>query len=303
MFLYLDIETIPSQRPGAREEIAANLKPPASYKKAETIEAWERDEKPALVEEAYRKTSIDGASGHVISIACAIDGGPARPLNSIRCERPGAVLHYDEELDVEGGVFTYDEFLDLERMRLLISFQGMTDQLQAAANAASKHPAGPGHGYVYVREGEIRDCQAAIGPVTVVAHHAEFDLRFLYHRAVILGVPVPAWFPVNQRPNVGGDVFAGPRVFDTMTYWAGYNGRIGQDRLCAALGIERSDDIGGNEVYDRWLAGDGDAIWQHNKADVERLRRIHRRLTFWTPPPGLIKAPPGAKPAKLTGAR
>jgi hypothetical protein len=265
MHLYLDIETIPGQRPGLRDEIAAKILPPGSYKKPETIAAWEADEKTALVEEAFRKTSFDGSIGHVISIAFAVDDGRVS-RTSVGNARPG----------IDDGV-SYEVFRALEAQRLIDAFAIIGEELQALADSRVDHHLGPSRGYGYMVRGEWRDSRPPIGPVTVVAHHADFDLRFLYHRAVILGVPVPSWFPINPRP--GSDA-----VYDTMTRWAGHGGRIGQDRLCEALGIPRGDDIKGSQVYDFWLAGGGAEIADHNVADVERLRAIHRRMTFWTPP-------------------
>lgn len=277
MHLYLDIETIPGQRPGLRDEIAAKITPPGNISKPETIAAWEAEKKPELVEEAYRKTSFDGGVGHVVSIAYAIDDGEVDGIG------PGIADRHWCAVPLDSCEPRYDQWISIERERLTMAFADMTRALQNAANAAVTHPFGPGRGYVTrQRDGSLVDCEAVIGPVTIVAHHADFDVRFLYQRAVILGVRVPWWFPINARPNHFSN--GASAVFDTMIYWAGYGGRIGQDRLCAALGIERGDDIGGDEVYDRWLAGDGEAIWNHNRADVERLRQVHRRLTFWTPP-------------------
>lgn len=70
---YLDIETIPGQRSGLREEIAAALRPPGNYKKPETIAEWEKNEKPRLVEEQWLKTTFDGAECEVILIGFARD--------------------------------------------------------------------------------------------------------------------------------------------------------------------------------------------------------------------------------------
>ena len=50
--LYLDAETLPSHDPAIREQIAGEIKPPGSMKKAETIAAWEAEEKPAAIEKA-----------------------------------------------------------------------------------------------------------------------------------------------------------------------------------------------------------------------------------------------------------
>lgn len=78
MRLFLDIETLPSEDPAVREEIASGITPPGNMSKAETITAWEVDKKPALVEEAVRKTSFDATFGRVCCIGWAFeDSAPA----------------------------------------------------------------------------------------------------------------------------------------------------------------------------------------------------------------------------------
>jgi hypothetical protein len=76
-FLYLDIETIPTDNPAHIEQIAAMVKPPASMSKADTIAAWERDSKPAKIEEAVSKTSFDGAFGRICCVGWAWNDRPA----------------------------------------------------------------------------------------------------------------------------------------------------------------------------------------------------------------------------------
>lgn len=74
MYLYLDIETIPTQDDAVRERIAAGVKPPGNISKAETIAKWEAESRTAAVKEAVGKTAIDGGFGHVACIGWAIDG-------------------------------------------------------------------------------------------------------------------------------------------------------------------------------------------------------------------------------------
>ncbi|MDO6966942.1 ribonuclease H-like domain-containing protein [Rhizobium alvei] len=71
--LYLDIESIPAQSEAVRQQIADSVKPPASMKKADTIAAWEAEQKPAAVEEAIAKTALNGALGHICCIGWAVD--------------------------------------------------------------------------------------------------------------------------------------------------------------------------------------------------------------------------------------
>lgn len=69
----IDIETIPGQPAWVREEVAARVKPPATLKKPESIQAWIDNEKDAAIEEAWLKTSFDGTYGQVICVRWAVD--------------------------------------------------------------------------------------------------------------------------------------------------------------------------------------------------------------------------------------
>ena len=70
--LYIDIETIPGQAPGIKEELAKGISAPGQYKKAESIAEWEREQKPAAVEEAWLKTSFNGAFGEIVVVSFAL---------------------------------------------------------------------------------------------------------------------------------------------------------------------------------------------------------------------------------------
>lgn len=74
-FVYLDIETIPTQSDAVMAEISASIKPPGSMKKAETIAAWEENDKPQAIADAIAKTSFDPAYGHICTIGYAIGDG------------------------------------------------------------------------------------------------------------------------------------------------------------------------------------------------------------------------------------
>lgn len=91
MNLYLDIETIPAQRPDVLEEIRSTckadldaalacVKAPSNYKDADKIAEFCNakrkellDAHEAEVEAAYRKTGLDGAFGQVCVIGWAMD--------------------------------------------------------------------------------------------------------------------------------------------------------------------------------------------------------------------------------------
>jgi predicted PolB exonuclease-like 3'-5' exonuclease len=76
MNIYFDIETIPTQNNAVIESIAADIKPPATMKKAETIAEWEANQKADAINEAVAKTSFDGAFGQICCIGWAIDNEP-----------------------------------------------------------------------------------------------------------------------------------------------------------------------------------------------------------------------------------
>lgn len=80
-YLYLDIETIPAQTAEAKARVAATVKPPAQMKKADTIKAWEVEQKAAAVEEAIAKTSFNAAYGQICCVGFAFDDGPVASVS------------------------------------------------------------------------------------------------------------------------------------------------------------------------------------------------------------------------------
>jgi hypothetical protein len=86
-----DIETIPDQRPGAYEEILANIKPPANYKKQETIDKWLAEQGVAAAMDQYHRTGLHGISGEICSIAWALGSGEPKSLIR-RSSEPEALL-------------------------------------------------------------------------------------------------------------------------------------------------------------------------------------------------------------------
>lgn len=72
-YIYFDLETIPAQSEEAKSRVASLVKPPAQMKKAETIAAWEKDQKADAVAEAIAKTGLNGAYGHICCVGFALD--------------------------------------------------------------------------------------------------------------------------------------------------------------------------------------------------------------------------------------
>lgn len=100
-----------------------------------------------------------------------------------------------------------------------------------------------------------------------------FDLKFIYHRAVILGVKPHHHFPIHPK---GWDEC----VFDTMTRWAGHGNRISLDDLCKALGLPGKGEIDGSMVWDMYRDGKIGELLQYCADDVTKTREVWRRLQF-----------------------
>lgn len=81
-YLYLDIETLPTNDGFVMAEIEDGIKPPANISKPETLDKWDAEAKPALVKEAIGKTALSGAWGSVCCIAFA--WGDSEPTSLVR---------------------------------------------------------------------------------------------------------------------------------------------------------------------------------------------------------------------------
>lgn len=213
-YLYLDIETIETQDADLRARIAADIKPPASMSKAETIAKWEAEAKPDAIASAIAKTALDGAAGHVVCIGYAFADGPAMAQMA---------EHHTDEVEI------LSKFL--EAVKALVGF----------------------------------------GRPVIVGHNIAWDLRFLTQRAIVLGVPLPHWWPRDTKPW-------SQDIFCTMTAWAGAKDTISLDRLCRTLGITGKGDVTGADVRGMWYAGQFDAIGRYCMGDVNRTRAIHRKM-------------------------
>ena len=246
MNVFVDIETIPSQKEGVKEQFIKdsieNFKAPSSLSKTQAatdlgisaadakftgkddmIAKWEAHFAPIKAEEVgienWKKTSLDGAQGELFSIAWAVGDGP---VVGAYCE-PGIC----------------------ESSLLVDFFCGL---------------------------------QAEIGnlkPFFIGNYIAGFDLKFLFKRAVILGVKPP--FPL---PHFGRHE---QHYYDLQQAWEGFNGRASLDSMCKALGIPgKPDDIDGSKVWQFVEAGEYQKVMDYNKLDVEEARILYNRFTFNT---------------------
>ena len=211
MNTYLDCETIP-QQPEAetKAEIAKTIEAPATMKKAETIADWHNGAgkyagvKDAAIEEAYRKTALDGGKGELFSIACS-----------------------SPEIDILTEFFSW-------------------------VSEEMKHESANPY---------------------FIGHNIAWDLKFIWQRAVILGVQPPFKLPFGGKHKSD--------YYDNMQAWAGYNQRISQDNLCKALGMDgKRDEVTGSNIWDHVKQGSFAAIAIYNKHDVEDVINIYNRINF-----------------------
>lgn len=249
MRITIDIETIPGQQPGLRESFLEdarnNIRPPSSKTKDELaaqlgitdaaeikftakdamLAAWvsrfANEAAAEQAEDAWRKTSFNGALGQICVIGYAIED-----------QEPVALYAADYE---NGDAGLLRDF-----------FAAITD---------------------------LRCDGRPVKPMFIGHNLAAFDLPFIFHRAVINGVPLPAGFPIHPKPW-------GDECFDTMTYWAGPKDRISLDNLCRALGIEGKGGMDGSQVWDFVRAGRIAEVADYCKHDIEITRAAYKRLTF-----------------------
>lgn len=288
LYLYIDIETIPSQDPAVLEAIRAKhvvppldldaVKADARLTDPAKIEADVEKKRAKAVEDhvaavakaeadievEWRKTALDASTGHIVCACVALGEGEVEEA-----------VAYDSHILSPGA----------EREMLEDLFAGIEAMLDDHARAQAETDWDTNLGTM--ENGGLRTDHLTSGrdvwiktktserrkvPI-IVAHHAGFDIRFVWQRAVILGVTPPSWWPIDARP------WDTDRIADTMTMWAGAGNRIGLDRLCRALGLPgKQGGIDGSKVWDLVRAGRIDEVVEYCAHDVRRLRSVHRRM-------------------------
>jgi len=76
--LFLDIETLPSQKPGIMDVLKAKVKHPGNITKAESIAKWYEDNAVTAADDLYRKTGLDGTYGEILCIGYAFGNGKVK---------------------------------------------------------------------------------------------------------------------------------------------------------------------------------------------------------------------------------
>ena len=249
--LYLDIETIPAQRPDVMQEIRDGLqatldadiaccKPPGNYKKQETIDAWMAEEHPkavqalrdcfeADVDAAYRKTGLDGAFGQICVVGFALED------------------------DAPKTFYVEDWQNQKDEIAVLQAFGAYLQETIPPAEHLS---------------------------TTIIGHNViGFDLRYIMQRCIVN--------KVNPHGIISRAAQAKPwetdRVYDTMLQWGGSGAKPGGslDKLCKALSIKSpKGDITGATVWDAVKAGRIAEVADYCAGDIRATREVHKRLTF-----------------------
>jgi len=220
MNVFIDIETIPTQRPGALEEIRANITAPGNITKPESIQKWMEDNSYTAAAKKYHDTGLDGAYGEIICIGFAIDDGEPQ---------------------------CYHRTIDQSERNLL------EDVFTAIDEAVRPHL-----------------------PYFIGHYAFDFDLRFIFHRAVINRVKPP--FPLRQDSRYNGE-----HSYDTRVGWCGSarDKHIGLARLCEVLGIPvKTNGCEGSKVWEYIQEERYQEVVEYCKEDVAATREIYKRLTF-----------------------
>lgn len=102
----------------------------------------------------------------------------------------------------------------------------------------------------------------------------EFDLKFIYKRSVIH----------NIRPsqNLNFARYRNNPIYDTMREWERWGQDfIALDTLAKILGLESSKkELDGSKVYEYFLQGKLEEIYQYCKADVEVVKKVYKKINF-----------------------
>lgn len=125
---------------------------------------------------------------------------------------------------------------------------------------------------------ELIECYRPSADITphFIGHNIEnFDLRFIYQRAIVLGIKPPSFLPLNSKS------YNNMYIFDTMTEWAGKRNYVSLNEVCLSLGIPtKGDEIDGSKVWDFVQAGELKRVAEYCADDVEKVRAIHKRIAF-----------------------
>lgn len=109
-----------------------------------------------------------------------------------------------------------------------------------------------------------------------VGHNlAAFDLPFIKHRSIILGIVPPPILRKAFSAKPWDSI-----IQDTMLMWSNDPHKRGSmDRLCKAFGIPGKGDFDGSMVAATWPI-DPNKVIEYCKDDVTRTRQMYKRMMF-----------------------
>lgn len=120
--------------------------------------------------------------------------------------------------------------------------------------------------------------EAALTDFVFCGHNIHgFDLPFLKHRSIVLGIKPPSKLlrAMNSKPWA-------ECIADTMLMWSDdRQKRVSMEKLCRVMGIQGKGDFDGSMVAETWPV-DPHKVIDYCKDDVARTRQIYQRLTFQT---------------------
>lgn len=102
--IFLDIETIPNQSPEYRAKVRESIKPPAQFKKQDSIGAWMAENAESATDEVIAKTSFDPAYGHICCIGYAVGDGTIFSISVEKIEHEADCLNdfFDSAYSIAG---------------------------------------------------------------------------------------------------------------------------------------------------------------------------------------------------------
>lgn len=252
--IFLDIETVPSQDPTLLETIRAdlrqNFKAPSTLTKEKAcaelgmtdpdkIKYTSKDKALEMWVERFRDEKLDETAQEELHKTC-FDGGKGHiAVIGMAINDAEPISGYCEDSD---GTFD----IGMERDVISLAFEWIDESFNPSKD---------------------------MRPVFVGHNITGFDLRFLFQRAVVLGIRPPSIIPFQAKPW-------SEYVFDTMLAWAGVGNRISLDNLCKALGIEGKGSIDGSMVWPMIQEGRIAEVAEYCRHDVEITRNAFYRLSF-----------------------
>jgi hypothetical protein len=103
--IFLDIETIPNQSPEYRAKVRESIKPPAQFKKQDSIDAWMAENAESATDEVIAKTSFDPAYGHICCIGWAVGDEKPNAFDVVSVGQEASVLEdFFHVVSLDAGV-------------------------------------------------------------------------------------------------------------------------------------------------------------------------------------------------------